>query len=87
LATAGTQQEGRRRRREMNLATFANDRLAIVKREPRLYAIRGDYGTLIRHGGHWMLTGSLDDRYVSSHEAIQLAAMGKIIDRTKSVGK
>ena len=47
LTDAGTQQEGRRRRREMNLATFANDRLAIVKREP----------------------------------------MGKIIDRTKSVGK
>ena len=61
----------------MNLATFANDRLAIVKREPRIYAIHVNDSYLTRFGHHWYL----DDRQITSHEAINQAAMGKIVLR------
>ena len=65
----------------MNLATHANDRLAIVKREPRLYAIVKDEETLIRFANRWLVTGSLDDRYLTSQEAVGFAASGKIVLR------
>lgn len=65
----------------MNLATFANDRLAIVKREPRVYAIHKDEETLIRFANRWLVTGNLDDRYLTSQEAINFAASGKIVRR------
>lgn len=61
----------------MNLATFANDRLAIVKREPRIYAIHVNESLLTRFGHRWYL----DNKQINSHEAIQQAAMGKIVLR------
>jgi hypothetical protein len=63
----------------MNLATFAIDRLAIVKREPRIYAIVKNKETLVRSANRWMVTGNLDDRYLTNQEAISFAACGKIV--------
>ncbi len=61
----------------MNLATFANDRLAVVKSSPRTYAIHVNDSYLTRFGHRWYL----DDRRVTIQEAISLAAMGKIVLR------
>jgi hypothetical protein len=61
----------------MNLATFANDRLAIVSREPRTYAIHVDESLLTRFGQGWYL----DDQKVTRQQAVNLAASGKIVLR------
>ena len=66
----------------MSLAV-ALDRLAVVSANPHDYAIRKNEETLIRHGGGWMLSGSLDDRYLTSLQAVAFAADGEVIRRER----
>ncbi|MGH2506000.1 MAG: zinc finger domain-containing protein [Ktedonobacteraceae bacterium] len=61
----------------MTLAIFANERLAIVKRQPRMYAIHVNESLLTRFAHGWYL----DDQKVTIQQAISLAASGKIVLR------
>jgi hypothetical protein len=65
----------------MHLSTIALDRLEIVKAMPNRVAITANDDTLIFHGGRWLLTGRLDDVYISGLEALKFAASGKIVER------